>query len=168
MRQAVPTDSASVVQLVIEAELFPPEARAFLESMMDSYFETGQAEGHMCLVDADEGQTVGVVYYQPKPPADRVWDLTMIAVHPGRQGRGRGTALLVRAEQDLRERGQRLLLVETSASPEYLGARKFYARNGYDEEARIRDYWEDGDDLVLFRKALGPTVPPQVTGTVPA
>ena len=47
--------------------------------------------------------------------------------------------------------------METSSTPAYDGARGFYRRNGYDEEARVRDYWTAGDDLVLFRKALGPS-----------
>ena len=32
--------------------------------------------------------------------------------------------------------------------------RAFYAKCCYEEEARIRDYWAEGDDLVVFRKAL--------------
>ena len=57
-------------------------------------------------------------------------------------------------EEDLRARGQRLLLVETSSTPQYDRTRAFYDKLGYEEEARVRDYWEAGDDLVLFRKAL--------------
>jgi ribosomal protein S18 acetylase RimI-like enzyme len=134
--------------------MFPPEARSFVEEMMASYFDAGRASGHACIVDEQDGRVVGVAYYQPKTAADRVWDLTMIAVQPALQGRGRGAALLAQVEQDLRGQDQRLLLVETSASAQYDLARRFYGKNGYDEEARIRDYWEDGDDLVLFRKAL--------------
>lgn len=155
MRPATPSDSASIVELVIQAELFPPEAQEFIEDMMSAYFATGQATGHACIVDDHGDQVVGVAYYQPKAAADRVWDLTMLAVLPGDRLRGRGAALLAQVEHDLSVQGQRLLLIETSASAHFDAARKFYARNGYDEEARIRDYWEDGDDLVLFRKALG-------------
>ncbi|WP_294570576.1 GNAT family N-acetyltransferase [uncultured Arthrobacter sp.] len=134
--------------------MFPQEARGFIEEMMASYFATGQASGHACIVDERDGRVVGVAYYQPKTATDRVWDLTMIAVHPALQGQGRGATLLAQVEQDLRDQDQRLLLIETSASAQYDLTRRFYGKNGYDEEARIRDYWEDGDDLVLFRKAL--------------
>lgn len=57
-------------------------------------------------------------------------------------------------EDDLRGRGQRLLLVETSGTAQYARTREFYGRCGYAQEARVRDYWTDGDDLVLFWKRL--------------
>ncbi|MFJ4707653.1 GNAT family N-acetyltransferase [Streptomyces anulatus] len=110
-------------------------------------------EGHRCLVD-DVGGVQAVAYYQPKPAADRVWDLTMIAVQPGRQGVGLGTALLRRIEDELIKEGQRLLLVDTSGTAQYDRTRAFYVRSGYDQEAHVRDYWTAGDDLVIFRKAL--------------
>ena len=54
----------------------------------------------------------------------------------------------------LRGRGERLLLVETSGLGSFDLTRQFYRKNGYDEEARIRDYYGPGDDKVIFRKAL--------------
>ena len=78
----------------------------------------------------------------------------MIAVRPDLQGDGRGTSLMRYAEQDLRERGQRLLLVRTSGTPQYAATRAFYAGLGYAEHTRVPDYWTDGDDLVLFSVRL--------------
>lgn len=57
-------------------------------------------------------------------------------------------------EDELRADGQRLLLVETSGLADFALTRQFYAKLGYEEEARVRDYFADGDDMVLFRKAL--------------
>jgi hypothetical protein len=47
-----------------------------------------------------------------------------------------------------------LLLVETSSGSGFAPARAFYRTCGNDEEARVRDSFEDGDDMVLFRKSL--------------
>lgn len=58
------------------------------------------------------------------------------------------------AEQRLRSLGQRILLVDTSSTDAFTLTRKFYTRNGYEEEARIRDFWSAGDDKVIFRKSL--------------
>ncbi len=68
------------------------------------------------MIDEGKDGPLGVAYYQPKPATDRVWDLTMIAVRPAQQGQGRGAAMLRRVEEDLRARGQRLLLVVCSVS----------------------------------------------------
>ena len=57
-------------------------------------------------------------------------------------------------EEDLRDRGQRLLLVRTSGTAQYDATRAFYRGLGYAEHTRVPDYWTDGDDLVLFSKRL--------------
>jgi GNAT superfamily N-acetyltransferase len=73
---------------------------------------------------------------------------------PVRQGQGRGAAAMLWRLEGTCGRGGRLLLVETSALPRYDRTRAFYARCGYEEEARIRDYLAAGDNLVAFRTAL--------------
>ena len=58
-------------------------------------------------------------------------------------------------EQALAARGGRVLLVETSGLPGFERTRAFYRKLGYDEEARIREFYQAGEDKVVFRKALG-------------
>jgi len=77
-----------------------------------------------------------------------------LAVHPHVQGKGYGAALVRAAEAHLREAGHRILIVDTSGTDDFAQTRAFYAHLGYAEEARIRDFWADGDDKVTFRKAL--------------
>jgi hypothetical protein len=38
--------------------------------------------------------------------------------------------------------------------PTFERTRAFYAKNGYDQEARIRDFYKSGEDKIVFRKAL--------------
>jgi ribosomal protein S18 acetylase RimI-like enzyme len=54
----------------------------------------------------------------------------------------------------LAARGVRLLLVETSGLPAFEGTRGFYRARGYAEEARIRDFYQAGEDKIVFRKLL--------------
>ena len=79
----------------------------------------------------------------------------LIAEHPAHQRRGFGTALTRRVEDTVVDRGGRLLLVETSGLPEFEHTRAFYRTIGYDEEARIREFYGLGEDKIVFRKALG-------------
>ncbi len=153
IRPATNGDKAAVIDLVVAAGMFSADEAWLVEGMLEDYFGGKTDEGHVCLID-DENGPAGVAYYQPRIAADRVWDLTMIAVRPVLQGRGRGAAMIRRVEEDLRARGGRLLLVETSSLAQYDRTRAFYEGRGYEEEARIRDYWAVGDDLVVFRKAL--------------
>lgn len=58
------------------------------------------------------------------------------------------------AERDLRERGQRMLVVRTSGTTQYDRTRAFYGGLGYSGDARVPDNWTDGDDLVLYTLRL--------------
>lgn len=57
-------------------------------------------------------------------------------------------------EQMLAERGERVLLVETSGTEDFEYVRAFYRKNGYEEEARIREFYAAGVDKIIFRKML--------------
>ncbi len=153
IRRATPGDTEALVELVVAAGMFSVDESWLVEGLMTDYFDSNEGEGHFCVVDDGDGP-LGVAYCQPKTAADRVWDLTMIAVRPARQGQVRGTAIMRHVEDSPRARDARLLLVETSSLPQYDRTREFYIKCGYEKEARVRDYWEAGDDLVLFRKAL--------------
>ena len=150
------SDTAAVVALTVASELFPEEEAGIVEGMLGEYFAGRQAEGHTCVVDEVDGDLLAVAYCEPVVATDRTWELTMIGVRRDLHRQGRGAGLLRHVEEDLRSRGQRLLLIQTSALPGFARARAFYLALGYDEEARVRDYFEAGDDMVLFRKALRP------------
>ncbi|MEO1366508.1 MAG: GNAT family N-acetyltransferase, partial [Acidobacteriota bacterium] len=65
-----------------------------------------------------------------------------------------GAAMLSDLEGRLRRVEARVLLVETLGTPEFEPTRRFYRTNGFTEEARIRDFYEDGGDKVVFWKRL--------------
>lgn len=153
VRPAVPEDTAAALDTVLASGLFGAEDIDIVAQLLGNYFTTPDL-GHLCLVSANTATLDAIAYAQPNPAADRLWYLTMIAVHPNSQRSGSGSALLRAVESELLTRNQRLLLVETSALPAYESARRFYQRAGYDEEARVRDFHEDGDDMVLFSKRL--------------
>lgn len=154
IRPAVDGDGPAVAELAVAADLFPLEEVGIVEQMMDRYFAGTADEGHVCVVDEESGLLLAVAYYEPIVATDRAWELLMIGVRRDHHREGRGRVMLRHVEDDLRSRGQRLLLVETSSGPAFGPARAFYRSCAYDEEARVRDYFEDGDDMVLFRKAL--------------
>lgn len=153
IRLARPDDSASVTALAVDSGLFPADATSVTDGMMADYWARNRDAGHVCLID-EEQEPLGVAYYAPAPATDGTWYLTMIAVRSDAQGQGRGAALMRHVEEALRAGGQRVLLVETSGSPSFDRTRAFYRKLGYEEEARVREYYTAGEDMVLFRKPL--------------
>jgi len=138
------------LKAVIDAtELFPSE---MLDEMTAGYL-SGEV-GNEFWLTVDDGGPVAIAYYVPERMTVGTWNLLLIAVHPDRQGHGDGTRLLGQIEATLAARDQRLLLVETSGLPSFERVRKFYRICGFDEEARIRDFYQSGEDKIVFRKAL--------------
>ena len=45
-------------------------------------------------------------------------------------------------------------MIETSSLPQYELTRKFYLKHGYEQHAVLKDFYTDGDDMVIFRKHL--------------
>jgi len=100
------------------------------------------------VVENDPGTAEGYVCYGPTPLTEGAVDLYWIAVHPGRHKRGYGKALVGHVETQTRRNKGRLILIETSSREMYAPTRQFYLRLGYQEIARIKDYYRPGDDRV--------------------
>jgi ribosomal protein S18 acetylase RimI-like enzyme len=149
IRPATRDDMAALKAVIDANELFLSE---MMDEMIADYLDGASGE-EIWLTD-DDGGPVAVAYCAPERMTSGTWNLHLIAVHPDRQGQGRGTALLRHIERALAARGERVLLVETSGLPSFEHTRAFYRKSGYDEEARIRDFYQAGEDKVIFRKGL--------------
>ena len=142
-------DIPALVAVLESIELFPSE---MLAEMLAPTL-AGETDAFWLTCHHD-GEPVGLCYTVPEALTEETWNMLALGVRADLQGAGLGAALVAAAEQHLRDKGQRLLIVETSGKDGFALARKFYAQNGYEAEARIRDFWAEGDDKVVFRKVL--------------
>lgn len=149
VRDLVRADLPAVRAVIGATGLFPPE---MLDAMAEPYF-SGEAPHHWLAACAGE-HLLGFAYAEPERMTDGTFNLLAIAVDPARQGQGVGKALVEGLEDRLRSRGGRVLLVETSSFDEFAGTRAFYAGQHFSEEARIRDFYTEGEDKILFWKHL--------------
>jgi ribosomal protein S18 acetylase RimI-like enzyme len=101
-----------------------------------------------------EGTAIGLCYAMPETLTDGTWNMLAIAVLPEFQGSGAGTTLVKALEDKLREEGHRIIIADTSGTEGYAKTRNFYIKLGYTQEARLRDFWAEGDDKVVFWKSL--------------
>ena len=154
LRPTIATDIPAL-KLVIDATgMFPSE---MLDGMIAGYLAHSDG-GAFWLTDVDDETScapVGVAYCAPERMTEGTWNLLVIAEHPDRQGQGRGTSILRHVEHALASKGARVLLIETSGLPAYERTRAFYLKNGYELEARIRDFYQHGEDKLVLRKVLG-------------
>ena len=153
IRPIAPDDRTALIALAEASIPFQPHEIEVINQMLSDYFASPTDSQDFWLTDDDNG-LVGVAYVAPERMTEGTWNLYLIAVHPDYQRQGRGAALLAQVEQILTERGERLLLVETSGIESFEYVRTFYRKSGYDQEARIRDFYSAGVDKIVFRKAL--------------
>ena len=108
------------------------------------------------FVGAFEGQKlIGYACFGATPSTDQTFDLYWIAVHPNAQRGGAGAALMSEVERRLEARRARLVLIETSSRADYAPTRRFYHKLGYEEAARLRDFYAAGDDRIVLSKRMG-------------
>jgi ribosomal protein S18 acetylase RimI-like enzyme len=148
IREITSSDLPFLKTVIDATELFPSE---MLDGMMSGYFDGSTPDLWLTI---DEGEPVAIAYCAPERMTQGTWNLLLLAVTPARQGAGHGTALLRHVESFLATQSERLLLVETSGLPEFNRTRAFYEKNGYTEVAKICDYYENGDDKIIFRKQI--------------
>jgi GNAT superfamily N-acetyltransferase len=158
IRPTVPSETTVLVDLARATGVFKPSELTALREVLDDYHARERANGHRAVTLDHDGNPVGFAYYAPSAMADRAWYLWWVAVDPRLQSRGMGSALLRHTEDEIRGLGARLLLIETSSLPKYEPTRRFYFRHGYETYAVLRDFYADGDDMVIFSKRLLPRI----------
>ena len=152
---ATKEDGQQIHSINASTGVFSPEEVECVDELWDEYQVEGpENSGYYFIVEKEEGQVLGYACYGPRALTDRTYDLYWIAVGPNARRGGVGRALLAATEEAVRKLGGRLLILETSGLPKYEPTRAFYHATGYTLEATLKDFYSDGDDLVIFTKRL--------------
>ena len=152
---AIKEDGPQIHAVNAAISIFTPEEVECVDELWDeNQAEGADASGYYFIVDKENGQVLGYACYGPRALTDRTYDLYWIAVGPNARRGGVGRGLLAATEEAVRKLGGRLLIVETSGLPKYEPTRAFYHATGYTLEATLKDFYSDGDDLVIFTKRL--------------
>jgi ribosomal protein S18 acetylase RimI-like enzyme len=148
-------DGPQIQSITASTGVFSEEEVDSVSVMWTEYLTLGpEGSGYHFIVDRDGDRVLGFAIYGPRDLTDGVFDLYWIAVDPDAQCHGVGRKLLTASENAVHEMGGRILIAETSGTPYYEAARKFYLSLGYENEATIRDFYTPGDDLKIFTKRI--------------
>ncbi|RKH34550.1 MULTISPECIES: GNAT family N-acetyltransferase [Corallococcus] len=148
-------DREPLAALIRRIETFSQEEQDCAIELVDTALTAGNRDYSILVADrGQEGGIVGYACYGPTPMTENAFDLYWIASSPEVRGQGIGAQLISSMEGDLRRRKARLIRVETSATEAYGPTRGFYASMKYGEEARLRDFYKQGDDLIILTKRL--------------
>jgi len=131
-------------------ELFPSE---ILEEMISNFLNNSETE-EIWFTAIENDIPISIGFCAPEKLTEGTFNLYAIGVKSNIQGKGIGNKMMKYIEEQLRQKGQRILIVETSGSEDLELTRKFYENLDYTKEAIIRDFWSDGDDKVVYWKKL--------------
>ena len=155
IRPLLEKDRARLLSMLIKTRSFTSLEIDVAMELIDIVLKDPiQKDYHVyCMVDVQD-QAIGYICYGPTPMAQGTFDLYWIAVDPDFQGQRVGSTLLNFLEEVLKAEGGRLILADTSTIPHYEKTQKFYLKNGFQEVARIPDYYHPGNDRITFCRRL--------------
>lgn len=157
IRRAARGDRDALAAVVRSDTTFKPEEIEVALELIDASL-AGSADYELRVAE-DGGRVIGYVCFGPTPMTRATWDLYWVVVDRAARGRGVAAALIAAMESELAGRGGGHVRVETSETDGYGAARKLYARLGYPEAARLTDFYEPGDALLIYYKRV-PAAPP--------
>jgi ribosomal protein S18 acetylase RimI-like enzyme len=148
-------DIPAILRMIREAGVFNAADVECVDELLDDYFHKPDHGGYEFIVYRQEGRPVGVACYGATPLTVGTYDLYWLCVAPEARRGGIARQLFGEMEADLRRRGARLLVIETSGVDGYRPAREFYLAAGCQRQATIPDFYAPGDDLVIYTKRYG-------------
>jgi len=154
IRPTKPDETDTLVAIATGTGVFKPIEIEALRGVLDDYHSNETGPGHRAITYETSGRAHGFAYYAPTEMTDRTWHLYWIFVDKSTQAKGLGAKLMRHVEEEIQAAGGRVIVVETSALPNYEPTRRFYLRLGYKQVATIPDFYADGDDMTVFWKRL--------------
>jgi ribosomal protein S18 acetylase RimI-like enzyme len=152
--EAIPSDIQSIEEIVRSSGFFRPNEVPVAVELVTERLEKGAKSGYeFVFIDVDEN-TVAYACFGLIPCTVYSYDLYWIATHEDYRGQGFGKLALREVEKTVAASGGKSIYAETSSLPKYEPTRAFYLKNNYIEKARFEDFYNDGDDKVVYFKRL--------------
>jgi ribosomal protein S18 acetylase RimI-like enzyme len=155
VRSIVQRDRVRLLSILSKTRVFTAEEIDVAMELVDIVLNNLSQKDYKihCIVN-DQDLPVGYICYGPTPMTQGTFDLYWVAVDPHYQSHGIGSRLLTFLEEVLKVVKGRMILADTSSLPEYEKTHRFYLKNGFQEVARISDYYWPGNDRITFCKRV--------------
>lgn len=155
IRPVISEDRGKLRGMIIATDVFTDEEVTVAMELIDIVIGDKNQKDYqiVCAVDHRD-EPIGYICYGPVPMTRGAFDLYWIVVDPGGQDRKVGSELLSYVEEEVRRLNGRMILADTSSISSYEKANRFYLRKGFQEVARIADYYWEGNDRITYCKRL--------------
>jgi ribosomal protein S18 acetylase RimI-like enzyme len=135
------------------SEFTKPEIAVAIE-LIDAALAEPASDDYRFIICEEGDKVLGYACFGSTPMTEGCFDLYWLVVDPSARRAGVARELLGAVEQALRRHHARLVRVETAGLESYAPARSLYEKSGYERVARIRDFYDRGNDLYIYAKYL--------------
>lgn len=148
------SDIETIREIVISTGFFREDEVIVAVELAEERLSKGKSSGYEFLFLESGGKTVAYSCYGLIPCSLLSYDLYWIVTHNDFRGKGLGSALLNKTEENIHQLGGKAVYIETSSQDKYLPTQNFYLKNRYDLKARFEDFYDIGDDKLVFVKKI--------------
>jgi GNAT superfamily N-acetyltransferase len=148
-------DREAVRGLIDGTGVFKPhEVDVAMELVDIALTRTGQDDYHPVVLAEEDGTVAAYACFGRNPMTKATFDLYWLATRVDRMGKGYGRKIVAFVEEEAKRRGGRLLVIETSSKESYGTTREFYLKIGCTLAATLPDYYDEGDDKLIYLKRI--------------
>jgi GNAT superfamily N-acetyltransferase len=152
--EVYPSDVEAVRDIVVSTGFFRDDEVPVAVSLVEERLKTGKASGYEFIFLEMDGKPVAYSCFGMIPCSLLSYDLYWIVTHNDYRGKGLGSILLKETEDQIAKLGGKSVYVETSSKEYYLPTQRFYQKNAYDLKARFEDFYDVGDDKLVYVKKV--------------
>lgn len=150
----IPADVEIVANIVKSTGFFNKEEIDVATGLVKDCLDKGEESGYFFLFAEINGRSASYSCYGPIPGTQSSYDIYWLATHNEYRGQGIGKILIAETEKRIAQQKGKNIYVETASKPQYEPTRKFYEKCGYIIEARLKQFYADNDDKLIYVKRV--------------
>jgi GNAT superfamily N-acetyltransferase len=148
-------DIKRIMEIVESTGFFYDHEIEIAVELVTERLAQGESTGYYFIFAEVDGITCAYSCFGPIPMSKTCFDLYWIVTHNDFRGKGIGKKLLEETCNQARGMGCKILIAETSGQEHYSPTRAFYDNNKFVLEARLKDFYDIGDDKLFYTKIIG-------------
>jgi GNAT superfamily N-acetyltransferase len=151
----VKADIQRVMEIVESTRFFYDHEVEVAVELITERLSHGESTGYFFVFAEVDGVPVAYACYGPIPMSKTCFDLYWIATHYDFRGKGIGKQLLEETFRQAKLMGCKIIIAETSGLEHYAPTRAFYDSNKFELEAKLKNFYDEGDDKLFYTKRIG-------------
>jgi GNAT superfamily N-acetyltransferase len=147
-------DIKRIMDMVVSTGFFYDHEVEVAVELIAERLAKGESTGYHFVFAEVDGVTAAYSCYGRIEMTKSCFDLYWLVTHNDYRGNGIGKKLLEATYFEAKKMGCTMIIAETSGREKYAPTQAFYVSAGYKLEATIRDYYDKGDDKLIYVKRL--------------